>query len=86
LDDALAHRSFLVGDRFSRADLTACALLWPLCKPGEDESRLQELLPETVCALRNQLKHRRFYRWVLDMYQQQRKPARHRDASQTRAA
>jgi glutathione S-transferase len=82
LDQVLAHRSFLVGDRFSRADLTACALLWPLCRPGEDESRLQELLPETVCVLRDQLRNRRFSRWVSDTYQQQRRPARHGDASQ----
>ena len=79
LDGALAHRDFLVGNRFSRADLTACALLWPLCKPGESESKAQELLPEAVCALRNQLKHRRFYHWVCDMYRQQRTPTRHDD-------
>jgi glutathione S-transferase len=86
LDDALAHRAFLVGDRFSRADLTACALLSPLCRPGEGESQLQALLPEPVCALRNRLKHRRFYHWVSDMYRQQRTPARHRDVRQSRAA
>jgi hypothetical protein len=62
--------------------LTACALLWPLCRPGEDESRLQELLPETVCVLRDQLRNRRLYHWVSDTYQQQRRPARHGDASQ----
>jgi glutathione S-transferase len=72
LDNALAHRTFLVADRFSRADLTACALLWPFCRPGERESQVQELLPEPVCALRNQLEHRRFYHWVSDMYRQQR--------------
>jgi glutathione S-transferase len=80
LDDALAHRAFLVGDQFSRADLTACALLWPFCRPGEGESQVQGVLPEPVCALRDRLKHRHFYRWVCDMYRQQRTPARHRDA------
>jgi glutathione S-transferase len=86
LDSALAHRDFLVGDRFSRADLTACALLWPLCRPGESESNVQELLPEAVCALRDQLKNRRFYHWVCAVYGQQRNPDRHDDASQNRAA
>jgi glutathione S-transferase len=80
LDSALARRAFLVGDRFSRADLTACALLWPLCRPGEDESHLQEVLPDPICALRNRLKSRRFYHWVCDTYQQQRTPARYRVA------
>jgi glutathione S-transferase len=86
LDNALTHRDFLVGDRFSRADLTACALLSPFCRPGEGESQLPGLLAEPVCALRDRLKHRRFYHWVCDMYRQQRTPARHRDAGQTRAA
>jgi glutathione S-transferase len=76
LDSALAHRAFLVGDRFSRADLTACALLSPFCRPGARESQLQELLPEPVCALRNGLQHRRFYHWVSDIYRQQRTSAR----------
>ena len=49
LENALAHRGFRVGDRFSRADSSACALLWPLCRPGESESKVQELLPEAVC-------------------------------------
>jgi glutathione S-transferase len=86
LDNALTHRDFLVGDRFSRADLTACALLSPFCRPGEGESQSPGLLAEPVCALRDRLKHRRFYHWVCDMYRQQRTPARHGDAGQTRAA
>lgn len=76
LDNALAHRAFLVGDRFSRADLTACALLRPLCRPGEEESHVQELLPDAICAFRDRLKSRRIYHWVCDTYQQQRSPAR----------
>jgi glutathione S-transferase len=77
LDEALERGSFLVGDRFSRADLGACALLWPLCRPGESESEIEALLPPTVCALRKQLQHRRFYRWVLQQYREHRIPARH---------
>jgi glutathione S-transferase len=80
LDTALAHRAVLVGDRFSRADLTACALLWPFCRPGESESQVRELFPEPVFALRNRLRQRRFYHWVSDTYRQQRIPARHRDS------
>ena len=75
LDKALERGPFLVGNRFSRADLTACALLWPLCRPGESESEVEALLPPTVCALRKQLQPRRFYRWVLERYQEHRMPA-----------
>ena len=76
LDQALERGPFLVGNRFSRADLTACALLWPLCRPGESESDVEALFPLAVCALRKQVQHRRFYRWVLEQYQENRIPAR----------
>lgn len=76
LDKALERGPFLIGDRFSRADLTACALLWPLCRPGESESEVEALFPPMVYALRKQLQHRRFYRWVLERYQENRIPAR----------
>jgi glutathione S-transferase len=76
LDEALESAPFLVGNCFSRADLTACALLWPLCRPGESESEVEALFPPTVYALRKQLQHRRFYRWVLEHYQENRTAAR----------
>jgi glutathione S-transferase len=75
LDKALERGPFLVGNRFSRADLTACALLWPLCRPGESPSAVEAALPPTVCALRKQLEQRRFYCWVLLRYQENRAPA-----------
>jgi glutathione S-transferase len=74
LDHALERGPFLVGNRFSRADLTACSLLWPLCRPGESESEIEALLCPTVCALRKQLQHRPFYRWVLERYKEDRTP------------
>jgi glutathione S-transferase len=74
LDQALERGPFLVGNRFSRADLAACSLLWPLCRPGESESEVEALLSPAVRALRKQLQHRRFYRWVLERYQEDRKP------------
>ena len=73
LDNALERAPFLVGNRFSRADLTACALLWPLCRPGESASEVEALLCPTICALREQLQHRRFYGWVLQQYQEYRR-------------
>jgi glutathione S-transferase len=81
LDKTLERGPFLVGNRFSRADLTACALLWPLCRPGESEAEVEALLPAPVCALRRQLQHRRFYRWVLERYRENRIPVRHANPS-----
>src|SRR6185503_12654336 len=75
LDQALERGPFLVGNRFSRADLSACSLLWPLCRPGESESEVEALFAPTICALRKQLQHRRFYRWVLERYQEDRMPS-----------
>jgi glutathione S-transferase len=72
LDQALERGPFLVGNRFSRADLTACALLWPMCRPGESEPDVEALLPSTVYALRKQLQQRRFYQWVLERYLERR--------------
>lgn len=77
LDEALERRPFLVGNCFSRADLTACALLWPLCRPGESESDVEALFPPTICAHRKQLQRRHFYRWVLERYRENRIPATH---------
>lgn len=76
LDAALERGPFLVGERFSRADLTACALLWPLCRPGESESQVQALLPPPVCELRKRLQRRPVYSWVLDRYRENRLPLR----------
>jgi glutathione S-transferase len=74
LDNALERAPFLAGNRFSRADLTACALLWPMCRPGESESEVEALLCPTVSALRKQLQQRRFFQWVLERYQEHRAP------------
>jgi len=72
LDDALAGRRFLVGDRFSRADLTACALLSRFCLASDGEAAA-----DAPCAVRaqcDQLRGRRFFRWVRDVYDSYRKP------------
>jgi glutathione S-transferase len=75
LDAALERGPFLVGNHFSRADLTACALLWPLCRPGESESDVAALLPPPVQTFRERLQQRRFYGWVLERYREDRRPA-----------
>jgi glutathione S-transferase len=72
LDGALNGRRFLVEDRFSRADLTACALLSPWCLVADDQASLS--LPTALLELRNRFKDRPFYRWVRSVYDSYRHP------------
>lgn len=76
LDDALRDRRFLVGESFSRADLTACALLEPYCRPGESDAQAARILPEYVLKLRASHKTRRYFAWVREMYAVHRHPSR----------
>jgi glutathione S-transferase len=73
LEGALDGRRFLVEDRFSRADLTACALLSPFCLP--DEATASTTFPAAVFKLRQELKGRPFYQWVRSVYDGHRHPA-----------
>jgi glutathione S-transferase len=73
LDAALSRRRFLVADRFSRADLTACALLSPCCLPADVEAVAK--FPPPVLDLRSKLKTRRSFHWVREVYGEFRKPA-----------
>jgi glutathione S-transferase len=67
LDEALTGREFLVGERFSRADLTACALLSPWCFSRDSD------LPHEMLAARRLFATRRCYRYVLDVYERYRR-------------
>jgi len=80
LDEALDGRPFLVGDRFSRADLTACALLSPCCLP--DDSEASAKFPVPVLKFRNELKSRRLYQWVQSVYSGYRAPLAKRTSLQ----
>jgi len=70
LDEALVGRRFLVDDRFSRADLTACALLRRSCMPDETSKEI----PPAVRKLRDELKNRRLSQWVRSVYACHRQP------------
>ncbi len=74
LENALDEHPYLVGHSFSRADLTACALLSPFCRPGDPDERGEVVFPEHVNALRREQEHRRFYSWVRETYEQHRSP------------
>ena len=77
LDGALKDRSVLVGSGFSRADLTACALLAPFCAPGKSEAEISAAFPAAVCALRNATRSRPFFKWVVQTYREYRQPLSH---------
>jgi glutathione S-transferase len=74
LDDALQDRAFLVGEHFSRADLTACALLAPYCRVGESDAEACSVLPEVLSAMRAEHGSRRYFGWVKETYQRYRQP------------
>jgi glutathione S-transferase len=75
LDNALKDRRHLVGDRFTRADLTACALLSPYCIPGDQEA--SAMFPEQLQEQRDKHKSSPFFGWVRDMYKDHRQPLSH---------
>ena len=73
LNEALRGRRYLAGPGgFSRADLTACALLAPLCLPNASYARD---LPKAVVAFRTEHEADPFFGWVVETYGRYR----HRD-------
>jgi glutathione S-transferase len=69
LDALLADgRRFLVGDRFSRADLTAASLLAPLARPDEHPSYRHLQIPPGVAADLVSWEERPSVSWVRDIY------------------
>lgn len=74
LESALVERRFLVGERFSRADLAACALLAPFCAPGKSDADVSAAFPEHVRTLRDKHRTDLFFGWVRDNYSSYRQP------------
>lgn len=73
LEAELGPGDYLVGDHFSVADLTAAALLYPLVRPPEAYVTIDRM-PDPVERLRDQLRERRGYRWVEEMFRRHRRP------------
>jgi glutathione S-transferase len=63
---------YLVGDRFSIADLTAAALATPLIGPPERQYLPPQEQPEPLYAFAAELRARPAGRWVFDMYRRHR--------------
>lgn len=77
LDALLEGRKHLVGDHFTRADLTLAALTAPMWQPLEHSTRWpsQDLVPVEIRELRAQYAETRTCAHVLDMYRKYRRPA-----------
>lgn len=85
LDDTLGSQAFLVGDTFSRADLTACALLAPFCAPSRSEEELAATFAPEVLAFRGEQKSRPYFDWVQRTYRRYREPTADRASHARRA-
>jgi glutathione S-transferase len=74
VESLLGRRRYLVGDRFSVADLTAASLLAPIALPPEYPDPLLEpsSLPAGLREFRERLEKRRGFQWVLDIYREHR--------------
>src|SRR5437588_3515863 len=66
LEAELGANEYLVGERFTVADLTAASLFYPLVLPAEGPLRAE--LPTTFARFREPLKERRGFRWVEEMF------------------
>lgn len=70
LDNLLADgRAFLLGERFSRVDLTAASLLSPLALPPEHPAYHDLQLPPGIAADLEAWRERPSLRWIRGLYQ-----------------
>ena len=74
IEAELRPSGYLVGDRFSVADLAAAALLSPLVWPAEYAYPMPSM-PERVARWRDSLASRRALQWAADMYRRHRGPS-----------
>lgn len=75
VDGLLADgRSYLLGDHFSRVDITAASLLGLFAEPPEHPISADIIRPPRVAADVESWKERPSMRWVREMYRSNRKP------------
>jgi glutathione S-transferase len=68
----LQPSGYLVGERFSVADLTAAALLFPLVRPPEAPYLIDAPLPEAFVRFREEMSAHPTFKWVEEMYRRHR--------------
>jgi glutathione S-transferase len=72
LEHELRPSGYLVGDRFTVADLTAAALLSPLVRPPEFPYKAAGPIPEPLAKIRDSLSTHSAFLWTLQTYRQHR--------------
>ena len=70
-----AGGEYLVGERFSVADLTAAALFYPVVTPPEGPQILAGNQPPGFAAFQDSVSDRPGFKWVETMYARHREPA-----------
>jgi glutathione S-transferase len=75
LEAELGDDEYLVGGRFSVADLAAAALFFPVVLPPE-APRMDAALPDSYERFRATVRDRRGYRWVEEMFRRHRRKDR----------
>ncbi len=77
LEAELGDGDYLVGDRFSIADITAASLFYPIALPPEFPytSPSWDQLPEGARDVLGEMRGRPGARWVAEMYRRHRLPA-----------
>jgi len=72
LEHELRPSGYLVGERFTVADLTAAALLSPLVRPPEFPYKAAGPIPEPLAQIRDSLSAHPAFQWTLRTYRQHR--------------
>ena len=72
LANEMRPSGFLVGDRFTVADLTAASLLSPLVRPPEFPYKAALPLPEPFAKIRDDASTHPAFQWTLQTYRQHR--------------
>jgi glutathione S-transferase len=75
LEAELGDGEYLVGDRFSVADLTAASLFYPLAQPEEGPMPTDQVSARGFEEFREPLQGRPGVVWVAEMFRRHRKPA-----------
>jgi glutathione S-transferase len=76
LERELGEEDYLVGGRFTIADLTAASLLYPIVRPPEAPTATDRM-PEAFEHFRDNLRERRGYLWVGEIFRRHRNTQPH---------
>jgi glutathione S-transferase len=72
LESEIGPSGYLVGDRFSVADLTAAAVMTALLRPPEFPYPLPEPWPPALVELRESIAEHAASRWIMELYRRHR--------------